>query len=157
MKKIFFFLSFLIGMMFCLQESAVAQKSPTAAYSTTNSLTLDTITNSTAHYFAIPKIETSYKKNVFVVATGIEISGTTDGLFTLEASGDSTYWYPFHQGTGMIDSTGGKLQLDLGDVTTSQSIRWVLPDFADLYLRVKMVGVGTTNFTGRVKYWWVKR
>lgn len=152
MKKL---LAFIIGIGVLSFAPTVsnAQVRPTTLYSTAYGNATDTITNTTAHYFPTPKLTIGPRDIVCLSVRAIEISGTTDGLVTLEASSDSVTWYPYFSGTVMKDTTGGPLQLDLADVTTVQGIRWRLTEVGDYYLRAKIVGVGTPSISVTSKYW----
>lgn len=157
MKKKIISLLFSALFLLVLQQSVLAQKAgyplaATALRSTAFGNTLDTLTNTAAHYFVTPKITSMYEP-LCIAFRGIELSGTTDGIISLEASGDSVTWYPYYTGTGLKDTTGGPLQLDLADVTTAQGIRWVIRDAPDLWYRVKAVGVGTPSVAISAKYW----
>lgn len=152
MKKIFVFMT-CVGALFLTPVILKAQVKPTALASTAYGNATDTITSTVAHYFPTPRIAVSPKDIVCLSVRAIEISGTTDGLITLEASSDSSFWYPYFTGTVMKDTTSGPLQFDMADVTTAQGIRWSLTNVGDLYLRAKIVGVGTPSISVTAKYW----
>ena len=141
-----------VGLLFT-STALKAQVRPTTLYSTAYGNATDTITNTTAHYFPTPRLIVKPSDIVCLSVRAVEISGTTDGIISLEASCDSVTWYPYFTGTDMKDTTGGPLQLDLADVTTVQGIRWRLKDVGDLYLRAKIVGVGTVSISVTSKYW----
>lgn len=152
MKKILL-LTIGLGALSLTPVVSKAQVRPTTLYSTAYGNATDTITNSTAHYFPTPKLTISPRDIVCLSVRAVEISGTTDGIISLEASCDSVTWYPYFGGTDMKDTTGGPLQFDLADVTTVQGIRWRLTEVGDYYLRAKIVGVGTVSISVTSKYW----
>lgn len=144
MKKLFLFL-----LASVLLVTAQAQINLTVMKSATG-YNQDTVTSSVAHYLISQKIRN--RQDVTVVFKGLEISGTTAGTITLEASIDSTTWYPYYQSINPGDTTGGNYRLSLADVSTAQPFRWFLPAFADAWVRIKCVGISTPNVQVSAKY-----
>lgn len=151
MKKILF-LSLILGIMALSNVNAQsaftgAAFSPKVMKSATG-WNADTVTSTTAHYLISTKITGTYRF-INVAFKGLEISGTTAGTISLEASGDSTVWYPFYNATIQSDVT-----FSLADVTTDQTHRWELNNHSgDLWIRVKAVGISTPNVQVSAKYW----
>lgn len=114
----------------------------------------DTVTTTTTKYMIFPTRITG-RNQVTVVGEAIEISGTTSGTIRLEASCDSVIWYPYYLGTSDVeqDSTSSNLRLTLTDITTRQTIRWMIPVFGDQWIRIAGVGGGSTNwsFAGKLQ------
>jgi hypothetical protein len=143
-----FISALLVGLMalsFTPSETKAQGVDLTNTLSATFSNVLDTVTSTTAHYMVTRQIKGLYKE-FFVVASATEISGTTTGTVSLEASQDNVKWYPYYNS---MDST---YVLTLDDQTGAQNYRWKLSNFGDGYLRVKAVGGGTVNYTISAKY-----
>lgn len=119
-----------------MSTSLFAQTALTSAAYPAN--TIDTVTNTATKYLVTGKLVDKYKA-VSVVATVTEISGTTGGTVSLEASWDGTNWYSVY---ASADST---YTFTPADQTAAQSYRWKLTDFGDAYLRVKYTGTGTMS------------
>ena len=156
MKKLFLF-ACIVGSFTALPTITNAQISPTVLKSATG-YSKDTVTAATAKYLTYVSSTTGKglitgKQTIYVVATGQEISGTTSGSLRIEASADSVTWYPYYLGTAQVDTAGSNYRLTLQDATGKQSIRWVLKDFGDSYLRVAALGGGTTNWSAEGKLW----
>lgn len=93
----------------------------------------DTVTSTAAKYLTAPILNNGFQKVIIVAITATEISGTTAGTATLEASLDGSNWY-----------SASTTAHTLTDVA-SQTFTWSLSDWGSLYLRVKVVGVSTPN------------
>lgn len=131
MKKFIFFLIATVGMTVAsYAQSPVNLKSQYG-------LTVDTVTSTAAKYLTSPVIRPKYDA-ISVVLHATEISGTTAGTATLEASHDGVVWYSYYTGK---DST---YSYTLTDVAT-QAYRWTIHTWEDIYLRVKVVGISTPN------------
>lgn len=144
MKKIVLFL--LASLVFVAVQ---AQDVSLTVMKSTGGYNQDTVTSTAAHYLISQKI--TGRKDVTVAFKGLEISGTTAGTITLEASIDSTVWYPYYT-TIAQDTTGGNYRLTLADIGTAQNFRWFLPNFGDAWVRVKCVGISTPNVQVSAKY-----
>ena len=110
-----------------------AQVNLTSVYGNTT----DTVTN-TATKYLYSGVVNGYQKTAAIQVTLTEISGTTAGTISLEASVDGVNYYSYY---GSKDST---YTFSPSDVS-SQSFRFILTDVGDLYFRVKYVGSGTMS------------
>jgi hypothetical protein len=156
MKKILMILSGLFAIIASTPTISKAQIAPTAFKSATG-YAKDTVTAASTKYMIYPGVsgansgKITGSNEVSIVATGLEISGTTSGSLRLEASLDSITWYPYYLGTAAVDTAGSNYRLTLSDVTGNQTIRWVLSSFSDAYIRVAALGGGTTNWSVAAK------
>lgn len=113
--------------------AATAQTALKSQYS----LTTDTVTNTGTKYLTLAPTAASFFK-IAEVAVGVtEVSGTTGGTITCEASLDGTVWYNVYL------STDSSYSFTPTDVTTLQGFRFKIPNWADNYVRIKYVGTGT--------------
>lgn len=154
MKKLLLF-ACIVGSFTAIPTITNAQIFPTVLKSATG-YSKDTVTAATAKYLTYVNPTTNRglitgKQTLIIVATGLEISGTTSGSLRLEASVDSTTWYPYYLGTAQVDTAGSNYRLTLADQTGKQTIRWKVTDFVDGYLRVAALGGGTTNWSAEAK------
>ena len=101
--------------------------------------TVDTVTNAATKYLTLSQSLAGYYKTLAVSVTVTEISGTTGGTVSLEASLDGTNWYSVY--TSMDTS----YTFTPADVSTAQSFRFTIPAWADKNVRVKYVGTGTMS------------
>lgn len=131
MKKIIFILLAAFGFAFASQ--AQAPISLRSQYS----LTVDTVTSTAAKYLYSPIIRPGYK-TISVSFHATEISGTTAGTATLEASNDGTHWYSYFAGK---DSTYSYTLTDVAE----QAYRWTISNWEDIKFRIKVVGVSTPS------------
>lgn len=102
--------------------------------------TFDTLKTSAAVYLYTGPLW-GVKDKTDITAISTEISGTTAGTITLEASQDGTTWGPYY------DSKDSVYSKTLTDVTTAQVYRWDLTNSSDTYYRIKWVGSGTVSVT----------
>lgn len=100
---------------------------------------LDTVLNATPVYLTSARIGKAYS-TLNVVYTATEISGTTSGTATLEASEDGVLWYPIY------NSADTSYSFSMTDVATVQNYRWKISNWSDNYVRIKVVGGSTVNF-----------
>lgn len=135
MKKIIFFLS----LMFAFTITN-AQTSLTSVYGNT----VDTVTNTGTKYMYTGAIK-GFQKVVSIQVSLTEISGTTGGTISLEASLDGTNYYSY------FDSKAASYTFTPSDVT-SQNFRFQITDVGDVYFRVKYVGTGTMSDKITAKY-----
>lgn len=132
MKKIFFAICFIMA---GLAASAQVRTMTSSTYG----LALDTVTSTAAHYMVSGQINAGLKKNVEIVLSATEISGTTGGTATVECSLDNSTWFsPYNS----LDST---YSFTLTDVATAQIYRWQLTNQNARYYRVKVVGSGSVS------------
>lgn len=132
-------------MLFTLTIGLTSMAQTTAMTSATYGAVLDTVTNSTAHYLVTGRVS-GVATTVAIHFTALEISGTTAGTATLEASIDGTTWYPYY------DSRDSTYSFTLTDVATAQNYRWLVFTGGDEYYRVKVVGSGTVSVKISAKY-----
>lgn len=133
MKKILF-ISFALSFAFVANAQVRTMKSATYG------LSLDTVTTTTPHYMQLGPISMK-SKNIEIVAKVLEISGTTSGSVSIEASFDGSVWFsPFN-------STDTTYALTLSDVATAQTYRWKLEGQRATYWRIKAAGGGSVSFT----------
>jgi hypothetical protein len=135
-----------VGMLLCLGSFAQSPTSLKATWgesSPTGSATLAT-TNTTPGYLYSQAI-VGYKDVTNITVASIEVTGTTAGTLTLEASMDGTNWY------NVYNSTDTTYSFALSDVTTSQVYRWQLLGVANKYYRVKSTGSGSPSYTTTAK------
>lgn len=112
-----------------------------------NNNTVDTVANTGTKYMTSQKIGGNIK-SLAVAVTLTEISGTTGGTLTLEASLDGVTWYPLYQ--SYSDTT----TFTPADVAT-QAFRWLISPsegFGDTFVRVKYTGTGTMSTKISAKY-----
>jgi len=107
-------------------------------------LSVDTVTNAATKYLTLSQTSGSYFKTVSVAVGVTEISGTTGGTVTCEASLDGVVWYDVYN---TVSNTGATYSFAPSDVTTAQSYRFKINGWGDKYLRVKYVGTGTMAAT----------
>lgn len=101
------------------------------------SLTVDTVTNTATKYLTLTPALGSYFKTISVAVGVTEISGSTGGTVTCEASLDGTIWY------NVYSATDSSYTFSPADVTTLQGFRFKINGWGDKYLRVKYVGTGS--------------
>lgn len=99
--------------------------------------TVDTVSNTATKYLTSGKIDGMFK-SVTVYVDLTEISGTTGGTISIEVSGKGSNYAPFY------NSKDTTYTFTAADVT-SQSFRFQLYDWGDVYLRVKYTGSGTMS------------
>ena len=128
MKK--FILLIVTGFLFIAASNAQAL---TSQYG----LTVDTVTNTGTKYLTSSKVIGKPTRSILVVSL-TEISGTTGGTISLEASMDGSNWYSYYGGK---DTSYSFTPTDLA----GQSFRFSIPNLEDYYLRVKYVGTGTMS------------
>jgi hypothetical protein len=135
MKKLITLLMFAVTLSF----TSTAQTNLTSIFNNTS----DTVTNSGTKFLYTGVIK-GFQKTLAIQFTLTEISGTTAGTISLEASIDGTNYYSYY---GSLDSA---YTFTASDVS-SQSFRFLVKDVGDLYFRVKYVGSGTmsSRVTGR--------
>lgn len=106
-------------------------------------LNVDTVTNTATKYLKSLAIKGIGSKGVLSVAiTVTEISGTTAGKVSLEGSHDGVTFYPIYAAQhNMTDSTS----FSPADVSTAQTYRFKVLDFADTYIRANYTGAGTMS------------
>lgn len=118
---------------------------------------IDTVDNTGTKYLTLQNSSltatpiTSFYK-VASVAVGVtEITGTTAGTITVQASLDNTVWYDVYSS---ISNTGATYSFAPADVTTLQAYRFRINSWSDRYLRIKYVGAGTMSaaFTAKVSF-----
>ena len=135
-----------LATMFAGAPAADAQQTAVDSFHSVYGNTVDTVTNGATKYMYSPQIR-GFQKVISVVVHLAEISGTTAGTITLEASlsgGTSAAdWYPVTS-YGVTDSTKGTWTFTPTDVA-SQNFRFKVTDWSDLYLRVKYTGTGTMS------------
>lgn len=131
MKKIVCFLLCTV-----LAYAGIAQAGISGTLKSQYNLTVDTVTNTATKYVYTARVAGFSLAGVVVNLT--EISGTTAGTITLEASQDNVTWYSAYYST---DTT---YSFTATDVAT-QSFRFKVVNFIDNYLRVKYVGSGTMS------------
>lgn len=137
MKKIITILiAALVGFTSAAQTSQ--NYAVTSLRSATFNQPFDTVTNTTAHYMVSGPIK-GYFSTINVVLKATEISGTTNGTATLETSLDGVSWYPYY------NAHDTSYSCTLLDQTGEQTFRWALHDWGDVYVRIKVVGIGTPN------------
>lgn len=129
MKKLITLLLFAAVVSF----SSTAQSNLTSVYSNTS----DTVTNSGTKYMYTGAVK-GFQKTVAIQYTLTEISGTTAGTISLEASIDGLNYYSYY---GSQDSAYTFTAADV----SSQTFRFLVKDVGDLYFRVKYVGSGTMS------------
>lgn len=129
--------------------SFVSQAQATLKSQYNNSI--DTVDNAGTKYLTLATTAAAYYK-VASVAVGVtEISGTTAGTITVQASLDGTVWYDVYS---TISNTGATYSFAPADITTLQTYRFKINSWSDRYLRVKYVGAGTMSaaFTAKVSF-----
>ena len=144
MKQITYLLLF--ATVFCLTAGAQnitpkTMKATWGEYAPTGNA-FDTIKTTAAVYLYTGPIDNP-KEAINIIFTATEVSGTTSGTATLEASMDGTTWYPYYNSKDSIFS------MTLSDVTTAQVYRWQISG-GDKYYRVKAVHgtSGSVRITG---------
>ena len=139
MKKITYLLMF--ATLFCLTAGAqnITSKTMKATWGeyAPSGNAFDTIKTTAAVYLYTGPIDNP-KEAINIVFTATEVSGTTSGTVTLEASMDGTTWYPYYNSKDSIYS------FTLTDVATAQIYRWQIAG-GDKYYRVKAVGGGSVS------------
>lgn len=140
MKKFLFSI-----LMIVIAMTSNTAHSQTAMTSATYGNALDTVTSTAAHYMVTGRI-TGVATTVSLVLKATEISGTTAGTATVEASLDGTNWYSYY------DSKDSTYSFSLSDVTTAQYYRWLIYTSGDLYYRIKVVGISTPNV--KIQAWY---
>lgn len=144
MKK--YILISIIACMAMLTTQAQRVNLPvTGALSSTYNKVLDTVTSTAAHYMVSAVLPATMK--ITAVATFTELTGTTSGTATIEGSLDNVNWHPLL----VHGTTTAQPSYTVTDVL-SQVTSWDLIYLDDRYLRVKVVGGGTTSYTVGVKY-----
>lgn len=134
MKRIVFAICFIL-------TAAIASAQVRTMTSATYGLALDTVTSTTAHYMVSGLVQDGVKKNVEIVLRALELSGTTAGTATVEASFDNVTWFsPYNS----LDST---YTYSLVDQAAYQSYRWQLTNQSARYFRIKVVGISTPSVT----------
>jgi hypothetical protein len=88
-------------------------------------------------YLTSGKVEKLYR-SVTVYVDLTEISGTTGGTISLEVSGNGTTWAPYY------NSKDSVYTFTPADQATN-SFRFQIYDWGDLYLRVKYTPTGTMS------------
>jgi hypothetical protein len=106
--------------------------------------TVDTVTNSGTKYLTIPKKIQGYQKLVTIAVNLAEISGTTGGTITVEASLDSSSWYSFYAGRDSATAITAAHTFTPLDQATNV-FRFSLFDVRELWLRIKYGGTGTMS------------
>lgn len=145
MKKYIFLIVAALTMVATVTQAQRANIPVTAALSSTYSKVTDTVTSTAAHYMVSSILPATLK--ITAVATFTELTGTTSGTATIEGSLDGTSWHPLL----VNGTTTAQPSYTVTDVA-SQVTSWDLIYLDDRYLRVKVVGGGTTSYTVAVKY-----
>lgn len=151
MKKILSILALFI----CFAISTQAQRVATsgALVSATYGKLTDTVTSTTAHYMVLPSGTTlPATMELTLVATCTEITGTTAGTLTVEGSVDGTNWSSLY----LTNSTTAVQSFTATDVA-SQTFSWKLDYFAYKYIRLKVVGISTPDFTIAGRWYGIAR
>lgn len=149
MKKYIFILIAALSMFTAAQAQRV-NLPVKAALSATYGLAIDTVTSTAAHYMVSTALPPTLK--VTAVATFTEITGTTSGTATIEGSLDGTNWHPL-----LVNGTTTAQPAYTVTDTATQVTSWDLLYCTDKYIRVKVVGGGTTQYTVAVKYTGISR
>ena len=151
MKKILSILALFI----CVAVSTQAQRIATSGtlVSATYGKVTDTVTSTAAHYMVLPSGTTlPATMELTVVATCVEITGTTAGTLTCEGSVDGTNWTSLY----LTNSTTALQSFTATDVA-NQSFSWKLDNFSYKYVRIKAVGISTPQFTIAGKWYGMAR
>lgn len=148
MKKIFAFI-LVVGALFAANVTASAQAGTVNYLKSQYSNNTDTVVNTATKYMRVAAAAPigGYQKAITFAVTLTEISDTTGGTLTLEASLDGTNWY------NAYESRDSAYTFTPADVA-SQTFNFRLTDIRDRWYRVKYVGSGTmsTIIAGRYLY-----
>ena len=137
MKKIITYL-FASVLMARVAQKAQAQPGVVVSMVSQYGNTVDTVTDGGTKYMKNSVAISGYQKLVTVSVHLDEISGTTAGTISIEASLDGTNWYPYYS------SRDTSFTFSPSDAATND-FRFSLFDFRERYVRVKYVGSGTMS------------
>lgn len=137
MKQLLFSVAVLFALSFSAEAQTVKTLKSTWGTVEASGVAFDTIKTTTALYMYTGSVKGMNVVNIVAKAT--ELSGTTSGTLTLEASLDGTTWYPYY------DSKDSVYSKTLADVTGAQVYRWQITNGTDNYYRVRGIGGGTVS------------
>ena len=144
MKKIISMLFFAFLLVAGVQTQSKAQANTVVSMVSQYGNTTDTVVNTGTKYLYNSVAIGGFQKVVTVAVHLIEISGTTGGTITVEASLDGTNYYPFYVGRDSSTAITNSYTFTPADAATND-FRFSLFDFRERWVRVKYTGTGTMS------------